>query len=104
MGRSTTGNEREGDAGNTFIWGGDTTREPRLGERGKAVFRLNEVWVDGVRSWIEPVIGSLKKGWSSIGEAGRATFSGEHEDDEKTTLVGDAGELPYRVVNELSRE
>lgn len=37
--------------------------------------------------------GSLKKGWSSTGEAGRAMFSGEHEDKEKTTLLGDAGEL-----------
>lgn len=38
------------------------------------------------------MIESPTKTWSSSGEAGRATFSGEHE-DEKTALVGDAGEL-----------
>lgn len=31
-------------------------------------------------------------------------FSGEHGEQEKTALVGDAGELGYGVVKDVSRE
>jgi hypothetical protein len=41
------------------------------------------------------------KGWSMTGETGREMHSGEHE---KTTLVGDPGELGKGVVKDVSRE
>lgn len=62
---------------------------------------VREVGEEGVRSW---AIGSLVKGWSSTGDAGRAMFAGEHGEDEKTALVGDAGELGNGVVIDVSRE